>query len=351
MSGQESQRVGDREMDNRLAIAFHPFDRGLIDPAGAGTRGLVLNALPGMRRPDGFQADLSLVQDLRPLFLPLKNAGHDVAAVPDGANYDLAIVLAGRHRRQNELWISEALARTRPGGLVVVAGGKTDGIASLKKRIDALLPVSGSQSKYHGMVFWLARPEDAKPVIDAIAPAATKPLEGFYVTGPGMFSADDIDPGSRLLGDNLPSDLKGAAADFGAGWGYLSARLAERETIRSIDLFEASHAALEAARTNLQTCARPPLALGFFWHDLLSEPVDRRYDVIVMNPPFHQGRAAEPDIGATMIGVALRSLKKGGRLFLVANRGLPYDEVLQAGSLSHGELARDQRYRVLWATT
>lgn len=335
-------------MDNRLAIAFYPFERGLIHLPGPGTRGLVLNAVPGMRRPDGFRAELSLVQDLRPLFLPLKNSGHDVAAAPDGADYDLAIVLAGRHRRQNELWIAEALTRTRPGGLVVVAGIKTDGIASLKKRLDTLLPVAGSQSKYHGMVFWLANPADPRPAIAALAPPPGL-VDGRFVTGPGMFSANEADPGSRLLADNVPPDIKGAAADFGAGWGYLSVRLAEHEAIRSIDLFEASHAALEAARTNLRQCARPSLALGFFWQDLLSEPVAGRYDVIVMNPPFHQGRAAEPDIGVTMIGAALGSLKKGGRLFLVANKGLPYDEVLQAGSLRHGELARDRLYRVLWA--
>ncbi|MEX0953818.1 MAG: class I SAM-dependent methyltransferase [Rhizobiaceae bacterium] len=335
-------------MDDRLAIAFYPFDRGLIDLPGSGTRGLVLNAVPGMRRPDGFQADLSLVQDLRPLFLPLKNAGHEIASVPDGADYDLAIVLAGRHRRQNEFWIAESLARTRPGGLVVVAGSKTDGIASLKKRVDALLPLAGSQSKYHGMVFWLASPADPRSAITALTPSPGS-VEGNFVTGPGMFSANEADPGSRLLADSVPADVKGAAADFGAGWGYLSARLAEHEAIRSIDLFEASHAALEAARTNLRQHARPSLALGFFWQDLLSEPVAGRYDVIVMNPPFHQGRAAQPDIGVTMIGAALGSLKRGGRLFMVANKGLPYDEVLQAGSLRHGELARDQHYRVLWA--
>jgi 16S rRNA (guanine1207-N2)-methyltransferase len=51
-----------------------------------------------------------------------------------------------------------------------------------------------------------------------------------------------------------------------------------------------------------------------------------------------------------MIRTALLSLKKGGHLFLVANRGLPYERDLQAGSSAHGELARDERYRVLWAT-
>lgn len=335
-------------MDNRLAIALYPFERGLVAMPGPGSRGLVLNAVPGMRRPEGFEADLFLVQDLRPLYLPLKNSGQDVSPVPEGAEYDLAVVLAGRHRRQNEGWIAEALQRTCPGGTVLVAGGKTDGIASLKRRVDALLPVAGSQSKFHGMAFWLERPREPQPAIAALTP---EPLlaDGRFVTGPGVFSADGVDPGSRLLAENLPVDLSGAAADFGAGWGFLSVVLAGRPAVRSIDLYEASHTALEAAKANVVGAAHPELECRFFWQDLLSEPVTERYDVIVMNPPFHQGRAAEPDIGAAMIMTALGSLKKGGRLFMVANRGLPYDRELAAGSARHGELASDEGYRVLWA--
>jgi 16S rRNA (guanine1207-N2)-methyltransferase len=335
-------------MDNRLAIALHPFERELLDMPAAGMRGLVFNAVPGMRRPAGFGAELSLVQDLKPLYLPLRSSGHDVGPAAEGEGYDLAIVLAGRHRRQNELWIAEALTRTRPGGRVVVGGGKTDGIASLKKRVATLLPVAGAQSKYHGMVFWLERPHDAEAAIAALSPPPGL-VDGRFVTGAGMFSAEEVDPGSRLLADSLPEGLEGAAADFGAGWGYLSTRLAERDGIRSIDLYEASHAALEAAKTNMERLARPALACRYLWHDLLSEPVTGRYDVIVMNPPFHQGRAAEPDIGAKMIRTALGSLQRGGQLLMVANRGLPYEAVLREEASTFEDLARDDRYRVLRA--
>ena len=61
---------------------------------------------------------------------------------------------------------------------------------------------------------------------------------------------------------------------------------------------------LEAAKANL--AERRASTPGFFWHDLLAEPVERRYDAIVMNPPFHQGRAAEPEIGAGMIAARQR---------------------------------------------
>ena len=47
--------------------------------------------------------------------------------------------------------------------------------------------------------------------------------------------------------------------------------------------------------------------------------------------------------------VAARALQPGGRLFMVANRQLPYEAVLKAGFAVSGEIARDATYKVLWA--
>jgi 16S rRNA (guanine1207-N2)-methyltransferase len=77
--------------------------------------------------------------------------------------------------------------------------------------------------------------------------------------------------------------------------------------------------------------------------------VARQYDLIVMNPPFHQGRAAEPAIGQGMIRAASAALKPGGRLMMVANRGMPYEPVLATSFAATGETCRDDRFKVLWA--
>jgi 16S rRNA (guanine1207-N2)-methyltransferase len=68
-----------------------------------------------------------------------------------------------------------------------------------------------------------------------------------------------------------------------------------------------------------------------------------------MNPPFHAGRAAEPAIGQGMILAAARALKPGGTLYLVANRQLPYEQVLAKEFRKSGETVRDARYKVLQA--
>lgn len=329
-----------------LATLFHPFESGALASAGS-ERFLFLGAEPGFRPPEGFAADLHLVQGFRPHFRALEAAGGKISALREGSGYDGALVLAGRHRGQNENWIAEAVERVVVGGLIVVAGSNEDGIGSLRKRVNKLVGTDDSLPKHHGVAFWFRRPDD----VSRVAALRSQPIlvEERFATAPGMFSHERIDAGSKLLAECLPDTAKGAAADFGAGWGYLSAMLAERSKgLASIDLYEADYESLEAAKGNLADLPQPP-AFGFFWHDLVGEPVERKYDLIVMNPPFHQGRAAEPGIGQAMIGRAASALKPGGRLLMVANRGLPYAQTLQAAFKKVEELRDESGFRVFSA--
>ena len=49
---------------------------------------------------------------------------------------------------------------------------------------------------------------------------------------------------------------------------------------------------------------------------------------IGMNPPFHTGRASDPSLGRAFIASAARLLKPAGKLWMVANRHLPYESAL-----------------------
>ena len=328
-----------------LKTLFYPFEAEALPLPRKDGRILFLGAEPGFRLPDGFGAALHLVQGFRPHFRILQASGHTVTPRPEGSAFDAALVLAGRHRGQNELRIAEAIERVVPGGVILVAGGKEDGIDSLRKRIDALAPLEGHLPKYHGVAFWFRR-AGTEPASALRAANPDIVVEGRFHTAPGMFSFDKIDAGSRLLVANLPGDLRGNVADFCAGWGYLADAVATRPAALSgLDLYEADFEALEGARRNVQAAVEP----NFIWIDLLTEEVQRRYDAIVMNPPFHSGRAADPGIGAAMIRVASKALKPGGRLVMVANRQLPYEQALAAAFSSHAEIAREGMFKVLSA--
>lgn len=328
-----------------LKTLFHPFEAEALPLPQKQAHVLFLGAEPGFRLPDGFDAALHLVQGFRPHFRALQASGYTVTPRAEGSAFDAALVLCGRHRGQNELRIAEAIERVSPGGLIVVAGGKEDGVDSLRKRIDGLVPLEAHLPKHHGVAFWFRRAgAEAAEALRVSNPDLV--VEGRFRTAPGMFSFDRVDAGSKLLLDSLPQGLAGNAADFCAGWGYLAAKVAERSTeLSALDLYEADFEALEAARYNVHGAVEP----RFFWTDLLTETVERRYDAIVMNPPFHTGRAAEPGIGAGMIRAASKALKPGGRLFMVANRQLPYEQVLADALSNHAEVARDGMFKVFSA--
>ncbi len=116
--------------------------------------------------------------------------------------------------------------------------------------------------------------------------------------------------------------------------------------VNRIDLYEADFDSLEQARANL---AGSRVDTRFFWHDVAAETIKDRYELVIMNPPFHEGHAAEPGLGQAFIRQAATVLKGGGRLLLVANRGLPYEPVLAGLFRESGEVCRNARYKVLWA--
>jgi len=325
---------------------FHPFATMVLTPPAKGERVLFLGAEVGFDLPHGLEADITAVQGFRPLYNALVKRNMDAVPFSEGADYDMALILMSRYRGANENMLVDALKRTRPGSRILVAGAKEDGVQSLRKRIGALEVETEHLAKYHAQVFWFTRPAAIEPLVAALAQPQSFVLDRF-VTAPGMFSHGEADPGSVFLARYLPKGFKKLAADFGAGWGYLSAELYQASPeIEGIDLYEADHAALEAARTNLNTIA-PKLSARYNWLDLAREEVKHRYDLIIMNPPFHEGHAAEPHLGQAMIKTAAAALKNGGELILVANRGLPYEPVLAEQFKTSSEIARNARYKVL----
>lgn len=62
--------------------------------------------------------------------------------------------------------------------------------------------------------------------------------------------------------------------------------------------------------------------------DAALEP-DARFDVVLMNPPFHLGKATRVGLGRAFIETARLRLREGGWLALVANEALPYEAELE----------------------
>ena len=341
--------------DIALDALLHPFADGALRWPSAGDA-LFLRAREGaaLHARGGLQA-LACTQPFKPEADRLQRIGVtlvDEDAVP-AARYPLVLVLPTRQREEARALLAKACSAVAPGGIVVASVANDEGAKSREADLKQLAGGLSVISKHHCRVFW-TRPDAAfDPATLAQWAKADAPRQvispnlpgGSFLSRPGVFAWDRVDAASAMLAEALPNDLGGRVADLGAGWGYLSMQvLARCPQVTSLDLYEADARALALAQANLADARG---AVQCHWHDVAAG-VPERFDAIVCNPPFHAlGRGDRPDIGRAFIAAAANALKPGGRLWLVANRHLPYEQALGEGFAQVRTLAQDGGFKIV----
>lgn len=302
----------------RISLALETFDPLPEGPI------LVLGARESDDLSDLSKDRLTLVQGFAPDYDALTARGFNV--VPDvdalgGALADTfaaAVIFLPRSKSMAREMIAQARARTP--GPIWIDGGKTDGVDSILKDLRTRGAVTLPISKAHGKIFCATQTTD----LADWRGVETTPVEGF-VTRPGVFSEGKIDRGSQLLAAALPVKLPGRIADLGAGWGWLSAQVLAVKGVEEVHLIEADYTALQCARRNISDPRGQ-----FHWADATSFKSAARFGAIVMNPPFHTTRDADPALGGAFIRAAASLISLSGNLYMVANRHLPYETVLRS---------------------
>lgn len=277
-------------------------------------------------------------QPFLPFARPLRERGIEVEPQLQDTGFAMTLLLPPRQRDVSRALLARALTATAPGGWIVAAATNNEGARSLEADLRALAGPVQSLSKHKSRVVFVrvdpdncdARLHEEWRALDALREVQSGD-ERFW-TRPGLFAWDRVDPASALLASELPAGLRGRVADPGGGWGYLSMQLLRRcAGIETLDLFEADARALDAAQRNLDATRSTPaaqVACRVHWHDV-SAGLPGQFDVIVSNPPFHLGRADAPQLGRSFIASAADALADDGQIWLVANRHLPYEELLR----------------------
>jgi 16S rRNA (guanine1207-N2)-methyltransferase len=249
-------------------------------------------------------------------------------ALEDAApqSLDGLIMLAPPGTIERRYAIALVLRALKPGSALLVLAPKDKGGSRLAGDIEALGCHFQESSKRHHRICITQSSGDEKAIAQAIAEGAPRFDDDLGLwTQPGVFSWNRLDPGSAILLDHLPA-LSGKGADLGCGIGILAHAALASDLVTSLTLVELDARALSCARRNVnETRAH------FVQADLrkLNEPALKGLDFIVMNPPFHNGGAEDKSLGQIFIKTAAGLLRKGGRLYCVANRHLPYEAVLK----------------------
>ncbi|KAB2901155.1 MAG: class I SAM-dependent methyltransferase [Dokdonella sp.] len=335
---------------------FTPVDAGEV-ALDAHARVLVL----GARDAQGWRGRAGphwrCEQGFKPAHAALHAAGLCVDVDAGAGPFDAALVFVPRQRERARALLARAVDAVGEGGAILAVQANDQGARAAQADFEALLGQAGHASRRKCRVLWATR-ELAR--IDATLLARwralaqpTTILDGRYWSCPGLFAWDRVDPGSALLAAQLPATLAGEVADLGAGYGFLACAIVQHcPQVRGIDLYEAEALAREPAQRNLAAAiassGRSPAA-SFAWHDAC-EALPRRYDAIVSNPPFHDGRADQPGLGRAFIATAAAALHPTGQLWLVANRHLPYEALLGQCFGQVREVVQRDGYKVLHAS-
>ena len=328
-------------MRHNIERLILPFQQGLLalsdDPS------LVLGAVPSPVLSE--LSEPLCIQSFKPYYDALTAQGLSCDTKPSGT-FTQSFVKLSRHKGVNRLRVAQAWALTQDGGTIVVSGDKTEGVEALIKDLKKLMTLDGVLPKSHGKVFWMTRTDSAGPPLDWLAGAEPSKNKDGFATAAGVFSAEKADIGSKLLAEHLDPNAKGLVADLGAGWGYLSKQLLERASaVEQLDLFEAEATALEMAKLNVTD----PRA-AFHWEDVTNMTgFENSYNLVISNPPFHESRKSEPQLGQKFIEKAARILKRSGVLMMVANRQLPYERALQDQFRTVEKVADSSGYKVIVA--
>jgi len=263
------------------------------------------------------------------------------AEAADVADCNTLIYYWPKNKPEALYQLTNILSLMPVGTDIFVVGENRSGVRSAEQMLAEYAPLNKVDSArrcglYHGRL-------EKQPAFNPENAWGEYQLDGLTIkTLPGVFSRDGLDVGSQLLVNTLTPHTKGKVLDVGCGAGVLATVLASHSPKVRLTLCDVSAPAVEASRATL---AANNLEGEVFASNVFSE-VTGRFDMIISNPPFHDGLQTSLEAAQQLIRGAVRHLNSGGELRIVANAFLPYPKVLDEVFGFHEVIAQTGRFKV-----
>lgn len=251
--------------------------------------------------------------------------------------------------------INEMADRLHPGTEVTLLGRKNEGIKTLASIASQRL--RGGKLKKAGNLYvatMSVADTDSAPVddLDYSRVRHTLTYQGLaLVSKPGTFGWQKLDEGSLLLlatlAEHLDSFSPQRILDLGCGYGLLTAGAQALFTQPHLQWLATDNcaAALTCARANCDPDTQ--VFAGDRGLGADHTPLAPRVDLVLCNPPFHQGFEASGDLTDKFLHATQQWLTPDGRAILVVNRFVGVEQRL-AGRFRHCQtLADNGSFRVL----
>lgn len=286
--------------------------------------------------------------------------GHGAFALPAGIEADVVGVRIPHEKHALLQLLHDAFLLLKPGGRCVISGANNEGIKPAQRTLADIFGNANKLAEHssHRVVVATKRSDEPRtpdifssPFLegDAFREVATT-LRGRAITvysRPGVFSWEHPDEGTMLLAEHMVINRHESVLDLGCGAGGLgvvAAMLSDGGRVRLVD------ADIDAVRSSRGTVEMSGIRnCSVVVSDIASAVIDERFDVVVSNPPFHVGKATNLELPQQFILDAFEVLEPGGRLYLVANRTLPYEAMIQERFGNVTAVHDGPRFKVLFA--
>lgn len=168
------------------------------------------------------------------------------------------------------------------------------------------------------------------------------------VSKAGIYGAEKIDQGSLFLCETLlqydqKTDFK-KVVDIGCGNGFISLVLAKKFKDAEFVATDNNITATTVAEINFkENDIKGSVALG----DCADSLTSHQFDLIVSNPPFHQGFDTSENLTIRFLDATERLLTKKGEAWFVMNRFLKIESLSKRTKLQMDLMAENHQFKIL----
>lgn len=271
-------------------------------------------------------------------------------------SFDIVLIPGVADRDLNRRSLAIAKQTVRSIGWVLIAGANNEGVRSFISDAQQMFSdpfYSDYRSKhriatFEGVELTEQRPEWASEI--GIEPGTWIDTGVFlagqrvmHATTSGVFSANGIDEGTRMLLEHFAVTPGQRVLDVGAGSGIIGAYATAMNGI--VTMTDSSLIAVAAAKRTVQLNEFQNVdVVAGHTYDAVGQ---NRYDVIVSNPPFHKGRHVDHTMTDRLLAEAPLHLEPDGHVLVVANAFLSYGKQMKRYFRDVETLVSNRRYHLI----
>ncbi|MEH6651366.1 MAG: methyltransferase [Motiliproteus sp.] len=257
---------------------------------------------------------------------PIRYSDFDFSPWNDGS-FDRIYYRVSKEKAVVNHVINQASRLLKEDGELVLIGAKNEGTKTYYDKARKLLG-QGELVKLGkgGFCGTVTRQEPLGELLDDRDYPTLRPIADPFISKPGLFGWDKFDQGSQYLVaefDAIWPTLKTPqprVLDLGCGYGFLSVN-AHLKGVESIVATDNNAAAVIACQQNFDRLG----INGSVVADDCAANQTERFDLVLCNPPFHQGFSVEGELTDRFLASAARLTARDGVALFVANMFIPLE--------------------------